>query len=386
METSNSNRTSSTFFASPQRDDAASIKTQSGDFARNTDFVNTLSVIPQTVLVLNENRQIIYANEAIIKAFGFASLEAISGLRPGEAFGCVHAKDAPSGCGTSESCRYCGAVAALLAALDGNVAVRTASVLVHQDGKTQSLEFEITVVPFPMGAKKVLLCFIRDVSDKLRKDYFESVFFHDILNLAGLVSSYSDFLLDNEVSGELKFAASRISGIADALISEIKYQRTMSDADSHALTPEPDSVDPVVVLNKVAEMFAFYRAGSDKHISISNSEGEFNVITDPVLLQRVFMNMLKNALEASGKGETVFAECKKDGENVIVSVKNSAVMPADVQKQVFTRYFSTKGHGRGLGTYGMKLLVENYLCGQVSFISNPESGTVFSVSLPPAIK
>jgi sensor histidine kinase regulating citrate/malate metabolism len=49
--------------------------------------------------------------------------------------------------------------------------------------------------------------------------------------------------------------------------------------------------------------------------------------------------------------------------------------------QLFQRSFSTKGTGRGLGTYSIRLLTENYLEGKVSFVSNEAEGTVFSIEL-----
>jgi sensor histidine kinase regulating citrate/malate metabolism len=54
-------------------------------------------------------------------------------------------------------------------------------------------------------------------------------------------------------------------------------------------------------------------------------------------------------------------------------------MPVDVQLQIFQRSFSTKGNGRGIGTYSIKLLTEQYLNGKVSFVSNESEGTRFSL-------
>ena len=68
--------------------------------------------------------------------------------------------------------------------------------------------------------------------------------------------------------------------------------------------------------------------------------------------------------------------------SVEFSVHNPNPMPRNVQLQVFQRSFSTKGSGRGLGTYSMKLLSERYLGGRVSFESNEESGTVFRARYP----
>ena len=63
-------------------------------------------------------------------------------------------------------------------------------------------------------------------------------------------------------------------------------------------------------------------------------------------------------------------------------VQNDAVIPRSVQMRIFNRSFSTKGLGRGLGTYSIRLLTERYLGGTVDFTSAPEAGTVFRVRLP----
>jgi sensor histidine kinase regulating citrate/malate metabolism len=56
-------------------------------------------------------------------------------------------------------------------------------------------------------------------------------------------------------------------------------------------------------------------------------------------------------------------------------------MPPEIQLQVFQRSCSTKGDGRGTGTYSIRLL-SSYLLGAASFSSTPEEGTTFHVTLP----
>ena len=70
----------------------------------------------------------------------------------------------------------------------------------------------------------------------------------------------------------------------------------------------------------------------------------------------------------------------KNGKAVF-SVNNPGVIPDDVGLQIFQRSFSTKGHGRGLGTYSMKLFGENYLNGKVYFQSDDKKGTTFTIEL-----
>ena len=105
------------------------------------------------------------------------------------------------------------------------------------------------------------------------------------------------------------------------------------------------------------------------------------LISDRALLWRVLGNMLKNALEASQPGETVTLGCRSGSGQVELWVHNPGEIPEEVRLQIFQRSFSTKGAGRGLGTYSIKLLGERYLRGKVSFIT---SAATAPPSDPPA--
>ena len=107
-----------------------------------------------------------------------------------------------------------------------------------------------------------------------------------------------------------------------------------------------------------------------------------NLFSDPVLLERVLGNMIKNALEATPSNGTVTVGCGPIQGGVQFWVHNPTDMPRDVQLQVFQRAFSTKGKGRGFGTYGIKLLAERYLQGGIGFESVEAEGTTFWISLP----
>jgi signal transduction histidine kinase len=103
--------------------------------------------------------------------------------------------------------------------------------------------------------------------------------------------------------------------------------------------------------------------------------------TDKILLQRVIINLLKNALEATPLNGTVTTGIRNNDDKIIFWVKNDQLIPKDVQMQLFQRSFSTKGAGRGLGSYSIRLLTENYLEGKVNFISNETDRTMFSIEL-----
>jgi sensor histidine kinase regulating citrate/malate metabolism len=73
--------------------------------------------------------------------------------------------------------------------------------------------------------------------------------------------------------------------------------------------------------------------------------------------------------------------CRPAAGRIEFSVHNPAVIPRPAQLQIFQRSFSTKGCGRGLGTYSMRLL-SGYLQGEVFFTSCEGEGTIFRASYP----
>lgn len=92
--------------------------------------------------------------------------------------------------------------------------------------------------------------------------------------------------------------------------------------------------------------------------------------------------MLKNALEASLLNSKVTLSVVKNESSALFSVHNNSYIDADTQLQLFKRSFTTKGVGRGLGTYSMKLFGEKYLKGSVWFESKQDLGTTFYIELP----
>src|ERR1035437_3880990 len=64
--------------------------------------------------ILNDNRQIVFANDILMKTLEVENVNQILGKRFGEAINCRFAFTEEAGCGTTEHCRYCGAVNAMM--------------------------------------------------------------------------------------------------------------------------------------------------------------------------------------------------------------------------------------------------------------------------------
>ncbi|MGC4119173.1 MAG: PAS domain-containing sensor histidine kinase [Myxococcales bacterium] len=101
---------------------------------------------------------------------------------------------------------------------------------------------------------------------------------------------------------------------------------------------------------------------------------------DPIHLQRCVDNLVKNAIEASPRGDEVVLRIAPTSDGGIrLSVRNGGKpIPPDVRATLF-HPFGTYGKrgGTGLGLYGVKMLTEA-MGGTVEFVSD-ESGTEFAM-------
>ena len=132
------------------------------------------------------------------------------------------------------------------------------------------------------------------------------------------------------------------------------------------------------LLDKILKGFECQEIAADKHLSVFDWSENIEIECDKLIIRRILVNLIKNALEASKEGQKIMLGCKLENEQIVFKVYNENVIPKDVHLQLYHRSFSTKGLGRGLGPYSVKLLTEKYLKGNVSFTSNNEEATALS--------
>jgi len=334
--------------------------------------------IPSFVIILNEKRQVVFANKSTRETFGSDDGLDLPGKRPGEILKCIHADETESGCGTTTFCRYCGSVEAILSSLKGKESVQECRIVL-QNG--DALDLRVWATPKQFQGKSYSIVVLDDISHEKRRRALERIFFHDIMNTAGGLHGILEILSELE-GDELKKMLLITHAASRNLIEEIEAQRILSVAESNELKVQIKPVDVITMLEDIKAAYMLHEVAKNRRIVIDTDVTPCILETDPVLLKRVLGNMLKNALEATDVDLSVTLGFHKGENDVVFWVHNPGYMPEDVQHQLFQRSFSTKGSDRGLGTYSMRLLTERYLGGTISFTSRPDEGTTFRVRLP----
>jgi nitrogen-specific signal transduction histidine kinase len=346
-------------------------------------LLDLLGAISGLTAILDRNRQIVYANEEFLKAMGVTSIELILGKRPGEAIDCINSGKMKYGCGTSEACSVCGVVNTILESQrTGSKSTNETRITSVEKESITYWDLKVTSSPVKIRDRQFYVCTVEDISSEKRRQNLERIFFHDILNSAGNLDGLLTILREETNPTEIDRLID-ISGEASRdLIDDILLHRQLRDAENGDLIVKPEILDAFETLKSAAERISKNEVARNKSINFADHSSGQELMTDRSLLQRILINMLKNAFEATGEGGSIHAIVEVLPEHVRFLVKNDYVMPGEVRMQVFQRSFTTKGKGRGVGTYSIRLLTENYLMGRAGFRSTEEEGTVFYIDLP----
>jgi len=102
---------------------------------------------------------------------------------------------------------------------------------------------------------------------------------------------------------------------------------------------------------------------------------------DEHLLACILSNILKNAVEASSVRDVVSIDVKRD-DDVLIAIKNSGEVPADIRECFFDKYVTrNKPFGTGIGTYSAKLMVDA-LGGNIGLDASEPGHTTIRIRIP----
>ncbi|MDP3441920.1 MAG: diguanylate cyclase, partial [Ignavibacteria bacterium] len=151
-----------TEFASAERLDREGLLQQYHLWAEQLPTLLISNSIPGLILILNEQRQIVYSNDQFTQLGNYTSFEDYLGLRPGELVKCGHAFENDLGCGTTRFCATCGAVNAILSSINGKKDVQECHI---ERGNGQSpLNLRVWTTPVELSEQNFVIFSVQDIS------------------------------------------------------------------------------------------------------------------------------------------------------------------------------------------------------------------------------
>jgi signal transduction histidine kinase len=214
---------------------------------------------------------------------------------------------------------------------------------------------------------------------------------HEVRQPLSAILAITETLLDESAGPMNEVQRDFVADIDDcakhlmALVNDI-LDYAKAEAGMIKLSPEtvalPELVDQCITMAepKAAEAAVTLTAQVDPEVR--------EIVADPLRLKQILLNLLSNAVKFNEQGGFARMQVRADDKDVFISVRDTGRgVSAEQVEHLFDPYYQAahgdQGIGTGLGLSIIKHLVELH-GGSVSMDSVPDSGSVFTISLPRA--
>lgn len=215
---------------------------------------------------------------------------------------------------------------------------------------------------------------------------------HEINNPLAIVNEKAGLIQDIlEMSGDLQ-NKEKFSNLTDGIIGSVNRCRAIT----HRLLGFARKMDVTIETMDLNESIREVKEFLGKEILFKSIRFEMNLMeglpkinSDKGQLEQVFLNIMKNAIDAVEEGGLVTVSTgTKDEDTVCVSIRdNGTGIPDDKLKQIFEPFFTTKGREKGTGlglfvSYG----IMKKLGGSIIVESGVDKGTTFIIDIPVSLR
>ena len=209
---------------------------------------------------------------------------------------------------------------------------------------------------------------------------------HDLRQPMHTLSLFAAALTMRPLDAASREIARHIETALQALSSQLDALLDVSKLDAGIVAVRASEFSAVQLLRRLVDEFqpAAQRKGLRLYLT---APGEANVLSDPMLLERVLRNLVDNAIKYTPSG-SIALSIEADREQWIVRVRDTGTgIPANEQARVFEEFYQVgnaerdRTQGLGLGLSIVKRLGE-LLALDLSMRSTEGEGTMFEMRLP----
>ncbi len=213
---------------------------------------------------------------------------------------------------------------------------------------------------------------------------------HEINNPLAIIKEAAGWmgsiLSKEEMSGiprrsDLELALSKIEKGVERT-RRITHQLLGSVKQTDSLISEVDLEELVM---ETIDLIRQEASNKDVEIFRERDPAVSSIWTDPYKLRQVLINLLNNAVYATGRGGTITVQIQSADNGVALRVRDTGQgIPKENIRRIFEPFFSTKpaGQGTGLGMFVTRSIIEK-LAGRIGVESELGRGTEFLITLPP---
>jgi two-component system, LuxR family, sensor kinase FixL len=202
---------------------------------------------------------------------------------------------------------------------------------------------------------------------------------HEFKNPLFIIGGYARQLLrtpnlSDKVSHKLSMIAEEVSHLEEMVAEMRDFVRR-----------PPSQKQPGQIEKTLSEALDLFQDSLEEHQITVRQVQETplpEVIFDPKQMRQVFVNLLKNALEAMPQGGEITITTRVRGTKAEISIADTGEgMSPEVANNIFQPYYTTKEKGTGLGLAICQSIIQEH-GGSISVESAPDRGTTFTIQLP----
>jgi signal transduction histidine kinase len=152
---------------------------------------------------------------------------------------------------------------------------------------------------------------------------------------------------------------------------------------SRPLNPRVEEINLKSIIDKLLEKNDLPK---NIHLEVKIDAAARKAESDSTFINRILHNLVNNAVQAMPKGGKLSILAYKEANELVITVEDTGVgVPEEAKEKLFNPMFTTKAKGQGLGLAVIKRMTET-LGGTVTFESQKDKGTTFTIRLPPPKK
>jgi two-component system sensor histidine kinase/response regulator len=224
---------------------------------------------------------------------------------------------------------------------------------------------------------------------ELLREQFASIVSHELKAPLGAVQQNLfalEFELSNLLNENQKEKLERIKIRIDELLKLINSWLRVISVDINKLKESFTRIDVIIPIRNAIESVESLAARKNIEVETAFDAQLPQISGDASSLSEVFVNIIGNAIKYSPDGTKVSVKTARQGDAILVSVKDSGVgiSPEDLP-HIFEGFYRGKsgqaaaGHGIGLAV--SRQIVDAH-CGSITLDSELGKGTTFVVGLP----
>ncbi|SDC62273.1 MULTISPECIES: GAF domain-containing sensor histidine kinase [unclassified Candidatus Frackibacter] len=231
--------------------------------------------------------------------------------------------------------------------------------------------------------------------NKLKTKFFANMS-HELKTPLNLIFSslqmlnlYQEKNLNQEHQDNLTKYTKTIKQNANRLLRLANNILDITKIDIGAFNLKLQNINIINVVKRVSDSVKDYIESNGKVLKVNLDIEEKIIACDPIKIERILLNLLSNAVKFTDQGDTITVSTSlgEEGDNVIISVKDTGIgMKEDKQQVIFEEFrqidetFSRNVEGTGIGLSIVKSLVELH-DGQISLNSEVNKGSEFTIKL-----